>query len=131
MDMSKYSGTVFIKIDDVREKPLQLRIAGVLVGKYDKPDLVFETGERFSVNATNNRVLVRAFGADSEDWIDRTVELYEGTGEFNGEIKPMVCVRPITQPEHSFGADTPPKKPADKPPKAKAKKNDMDDDVPF
>ena len=130
MDMSKFSGTAFIKLEDVRKQPLQFRIAGVVTGKYDKPDLIFTSGERFSLNATNNRVLVRAFGVASEDWIDRAIELYEGEGEFNQEIKPMVCVRPIPEtPETSFAADTSTKKP-DKPPKAK-KRSDMDDEIPF
>lgn len=125
MDMRKFSGSSFINIDSVRE-PLRLRIASVGMGQWDKPNIIFETGEKFSVNATNNRILVRAFGADSDDWLGHTIELYEGVGEFNGESKPMVRIRTVTeQSETDFGA----KKPADKPPKEK-KRGDLDDEIP-
>jgi hypothetical protein len=52
MDMRRYSGEAFIKVDDVREGPLQMQIAVVREGKFEKPDLVFESGEAFSVNST-------------------------------------------------------------------------------
>jgi hypothetical protein len=49
MDMRKFSGEHFIKVDDVRDGPLQEMIAGVKLGKYDKPNLVFESGNLLSV----------------------------------------------------------------------------------
>ncbi len=53
MDMRKYSGESFIKVDDVRDGPLQMQIAVIKEGKFDRPELVFESGEIFSLNATN------------------------------------------------------------------------------
>ncbi len=48
MDMRKYSGETFIRVTDVTDGPLQMQIAVVREGKYEKPDLVFESGEAFS-----------------------------------------------------------------------------------
>jgi hypothetical protein len=42
--MRKYSGASFLKINDVRDGPLQETIPGVKSGKYDKANLVFESG---------------------------------------------------------------------------------------
>lgn len=78
MDMRKFSGESFVKVDDVRSKPRQEMIAVVKVGKYDKPDLVFENGDVLSLNATNNKTLVRAYGSNSDDWIGKTIKLYLG-----------------------------------------------------
>ena len=38
MDMRKYSGATFIKVDDVRNGPLPMQIAAVREGKYEKAD---------------------------------------------------------------------------------------------
>jgi hypothetical protein len=99
MDMRKYSGSSFLKVDDVRDGPRQMRIAAVSVGKYDKPDLEFETGDKLSVNSTNNRMLVRAYGPDSDGWIGHVVELRLGQGEFQDKPVDVVEVRPISKPE--------------------------------
>jgi hypothetical protein len=58
MDMRKYSGSQFVKCADVSSGPIREKIAGVEVGKYDKPNLLFESGAILSVNATNNKTLV-------------------------------------------------------------------------
>lgn len=101
MDMRKFSGSgTFVKCADVRSGPLQEKIAGVVIGKFDKPDVIFQSGAKLSVNATNNRTLVRAFGVDSEDWIDQVVELFLGEIEFQGRLQEAVLLRPISKPEH-------------------------------
>jgi hypothetical protein len=51
MDMTRFSGSTFLKVDDVRKGSRKERIAVVNIGKYDKPDLVFESGKKFSLNA--------------------------------------------------------------------------------
>jgi hypothetical protein len=38
MDMRKYSGGTFIKVADVSEGPLQVQIAVIKEGKYDKTE---------------------------------------------------------------------------------------------
>ena len=48
MDMRKFSGEHFIKVDDVRDGAIQGQIAVVRQGKYDKQDLVLESGDVLS-----------------------------------------------------------------------------------
>jgi hypothetical protein len=98
MDMTKYAGSQFIKFEDVRDGPWQAQIAEIREGKYDKPEAVFATGEVLGLNATNCRTLMRAYGSDSEDWVGKTIELYLGKVEFQGQPTDSVMVRPISQP---------------------------------
>jgi hypothetical protein len=128
--MRKYSGTIFIKVADVSEGPLQLQIAVVKVGKYDKPDVVFESGEILSLNATNNRTLIRAYGPNSDDWIGKKIELALGQIEYEGKLQDAVVVKPIDAQVNAsqktpVPLEAPPSKAAPK------KRNDMDDKVPF
>jgi hypothetical protein len=112
--MSGYSGAPFIKLDDVRDAPIRGTIFGVEEDeKYGKPVLTFEDGEKFSVNSTNNRILLRAYGKHDTDWIGKEIELYAGEVEFQQKMQPAVKVRPIS----------PPIKPAEQ--------ADMNDDIPF
>ena len=96
VDMRKYSGETFIKVDDVRSGPIRVQIAVVKEGKYDKPNLVFETGEVLGLNATNNRTLLRAYGPDSADWTDKEIDLFLGEIKFEGKLQEAVLVRPIS-----------------------------------
>ena len=98
MDMRKYSGAAFINIDDVRERPLQMQIAVVREGKYEEPDLVFESGEAFTVNSTNNRTLMRAYGSNSDNWVGKEIELALGQIKFQGLLQDAVIVKPISPP---------------------------------
>jgi hypothetical protein len=118
MDMKKYSGEHFIKVADVRDCPLQMQIAVVREGKFEKPDLVFESGDVFSLNSTNNQTLIRSYGRNSDAWIGKTVELFLGEIEFQKEMREAVKVRPISPP-----IEKPPEKLASKPP--------YDDQIPF
>jgi hypothetical protein len=76
MDMKKHAGGRFIKLADVRDGALCMQIAAVNEGQYEKPDVVFETGETLSLNATNTRTLMRAYGSESDAWIGKEIELY-------------------------------------------------------
>jgi hypothetical protein len=98
MDMRKYSGGSFIKVADVSEGPLQMQIAVIKEGKYDKPDVVFETGETLSLNATNNRTLIRTYGPNSGDWIGKEIALTLGQIEYQGKLQDAVIVKPISPP---------------------------------
>jgi hypothetical protein len=59
MDASKYYGSVFLKIDDVKAAGGKIRatIASVEEGKFGKPDITFENGMKLGANATNTRRL--------------------------------------------------------------------------
>jgi hypothetical protein len=62
------------------------------------------------VNATNNRILMRAYGRNSDDWVGKEIELYLGEIEFQGTAREAVLVRPISPPIKK------PKKPPEEPP---------------
>jgi hypothetical protein len=98
MDMSKYSGGSFVKVADVKDGPIQEQIAVVKLGKWDRPNLVFESGGMLSVNATNNAELLKAYGKNSDDWIGKEIELYLGEIEFQNQPQEAVLVRPISPP---------------------------------
>jgi hypothetical protein len=108
---------VFIKLADVRDRALRMQIAAVKEGQYQKPDVVFETGETLSLNATNTRILMRAYGTDSDHWIGKEIELYVGEVEFQKKMQPTVKVRPLSAP-HNGG-------------NLKSSSRDFDDDIPY
>jgi hypothetical protein len=127
MDMSQYAGEHFLKVDDVREGPLRLRIAFAREGKYDKPDLVFESGEVLSLNATNLRTLIRAYGRNSEDWAGKDLEAELGQVMFQGKPQDGVIVNLISPPIPAAQMTAPKDEPATK----RNGDGDMDDSIPF
>jgi hypothetical protein len=98
-NLRDYSGEYFIKLDDVREKPLRRRITNVRKGNYDKLELVFDSGEVLSLNATNTRALSRVYGGSSDALIGKVVDLEHGQLRYQGADHDAVLVKPITQPE--------------------------------
>jgi hypothetical protein len=98
LNMRKYSSQSFLKVADVRDGPLLHQIGAVREGKFDKPELVFETGDILSLNATNTKTLIRAFGSDSDGWIGKQIELYLGKLQYQGSTQEGVIVRPISLP---------------------------------
>jgi Type III restriction enzyme, res subunit len=121
MEMRKFAGSSFYKVADVRKGPVQEKIAGIVMGKYGKPDAVFESGSKLSLNATNVKTLIRASGTDSEFWRDQTIELFEGEIEYQGKPQEAVLLRAVSTLELE-------KKKKEK----KARKPDpLDDEVPF
>jgi len=129
-DMTKFAGASFIKVDDVRAGPLRETIAAVGMGKYDKPELTFVSGNMLSVNATNVRVLIRNYGKHDSDWVGQTIELYLGETVYNATKQESVLVRPI-----SPGKPAPPAADPDKGKGggngAAAQRDDMNDAIPF
>jgi hypothetical protein len=114
--MRKFSGSIFRKPEDgdLRESPVQVRLTTVGEGKFDRPVLGFDDGTQLSLNATNNRVLVGAYGPESDNWIGKTIELRLGEVEFNGNVQKSIVVKPISPP---IGNKTP--------------KSDSDDNISF
>ena len=97
MDMRKYMGNVFLKVDDLKASgPIRVRITKVSEGRFGKPDLTFHDGTQLSLNTTNARVLARAYGLESDDWIDRQVELALGKVEYEGKPQEAILVKPVS-----------------------------------
>src|SRR4051812_49192379 len=107
MDMSKYASSSFIKFDDLAEGPEEKVIAEIGEGKYEKPVVTFTGGTKLSLNGTNVRTLITAFGPNDEDWIGQRIELFAGTVKFNGKDTDSVLVRALDP--LPAAARTPPK----------------------
>ena len=91
-----YVSGSFIKADDVRDAPRREIIENVVPGKYEKLILQFVSGDQLSLNATNTRALMRAYGDDAEAWAGNQVELYLGSVDFRGTPTDSVLVKPVT-----------------------------------
>ena len=118
LDLSSYRGKKFVKPDDVRHKPMEVVIVEVKEGKYGRPDLEFAGNYLLSLNNTNNEVLAKEYGNDSDNLFGKRIRLKLGTAKFNNETRESVVVEPIS--------------PADKPADNKdAKRDDMNDEIPF
>jgi hypothetical protein len=102
VDARKYVTSSFITLADVAEGPLRLTILKVGEGKYGKLDATFEEGFALSLNATNTKRLVKAFGTDTDRWIGQVIEAYAGEIEYQGKDQPAVVVRPISGPSQDL-----------------------------
>jgi hypothetical protein len=127
--MKQFKKPRFLKVDDVRDKPRQERIAGVELGQFSKPDVTFESGNKLGLSATNNEALAETYGWESDNWIGHLVELSVGKGKYDGEDVDMIVVTPISKPE---GGETT-AEPVRKKPTAKSKSSsaDFNDQVDF
>jgi hypothetical protein len=124
MDMVKYTGSAFLKVGDVKEAPRRVIIDAIEIGKFDKPNVILDDGTKLSLNATNTRALVAAYGKDSNGWINKEIELFAGEIEYQGAPKAVILVRPISPPTKTNGAAAPKDPGPDK-------SSDMDDEIPF
>jgi hypothetical protein len=129
MDISKYLGSAFLKVGDVKVNgPIRVVIESVTEGKFDKPDLTFDDGTRLSLSVTNTRTLARAYGTDGADWIGKEVELSVGETKYEGEPQESILIKPISPPveKKTRGDGATPARRIRRGPA-----NDMDDDIPF
>ena len=54
--------------------------------------------DKFSINKTNVRTLIKAYGEDGREWLGLTIELYAGETTYQNQPKDSVLVRPISRP---------------------------------
>ena len=125
MNVRKWIGGEFLKPEDIGATPIVLTIVDVAEGKWEKPDLTFDNGSKLSLNKTNALTIARAWGDESDDWIDKQVELSAGLTTYNGEQQKSILLKPI-RPATPANALKPVKLP--KPPQ---KSDPLDDDIPF
>jgi hypothetical protein len=100
MDMSQYAGGKYLKVADLKESgPLRATIVEVGISeKYAKPELTLNDGSILSCNATNTLRLIRAYGAESDDWIGKEIELDIGEVDYQGQPQEAILVDPISPP---------------------------------
>jgi hypothetical protein len=90
MDMQEFASSAFVTLADLRDDgPREEIISVVEIGKYDKSNLILESGDSLSLNKTNAGTLIRALGPDAEAWVGATVKLYVGQLKYNGSL-PML-----------------------------------------
>jgi hypothetical protein len=110
MDLSKYRGSRFLKVDDLRKRPLRKIIASIEEGAYQKPVATFTDGTKLSLNATNTDTLIDLFGStESADLIDKAIELYVGPMKYQGNVQDGVALRLPAQAALQFDGGPKPK----------------------
>jgi hypothetical protein len=142
MDMRQYASK-YIKPDHVRDGSIRTRIVNVFESEqYGRPVLELETGSMFTLNETNNDILVKAWGYDSDGWIgpEKEIELVLSTykdwkSDQDKETVKVVPIPPAKMAQQNGGA------PANKPlpPSIKSVaqggpaslRGEMDDEIPF
>jgi len=126
MDMRRY-GAGPVRPEDVRDGPRQEKIVDVSISeKFDCPVLHFESGDSLLLFQANARAMIKAYGPDSNKWLEQIVELSLGhyTGSKTGEEKETVVLTPISVLQPS--ADNGGTKAA-----LPSVRKDLDDDIPF
>jgi hypothetical protein len=144
VDVRKYASGAYLKPADLDgDGPVEKRIINVAEteGKFGpKLDLWFDDGARLSLSGKNVGELMRAYGTDSDLWLDRNVELHvEEFEDRAGETKQMIVlvgIDPVVPPaERPKLTPLPPKPKEDKTPAAKPvssnQRADRDDEIPF
>src|SRR6516164_3700893 len=86
VNMKGYAGKHFVKVDDVRDGPIEGKIVDIVEGEFGKLNLTLNTGDCLSLNKTNTSRLVRAFGSDSDRAIGQMVRLFLGEIKYQGRM---------------------------------------------
>jgi hypothetical protein len=105
-DLKKYTGPRFVKPDHVRERPLRDTIVGVKEGKFGKLELLLESGDILSLNATNTETLMNAYGRNSDRLTGKEIEMSFGQLQYNASDHDAVLVKPISPPDKVSFDDT-------------------------
>jgi hypothetical protein len=140
MDARQYASKN-IHPDNVRDGPIQARIVNVFEeDRYNRLRLCLEleTGAEFPLNDGNNNILIKAWGHNTDEWIGLEVEFYLGTWKDwradPPEEKETVRVRAISPAKAGVNGGMPTAKPPLPPSRTAAqaaRKDDMNDDIPF
>jgi hypothetical protein len=138
MDLRQYSAGP-LKPDDVRGAPRTDRIINVYVHeKYDCPVLELESGDTFFLNATNGRILGKAWGFDSADWHGQELEFSLGSYKdwrtdppTDKETVTVRAVSPAKAGAQNGGAARPAPSKAVVAGGPASLRGEMDDEIPF
>ena len=103
VDMKSYAGRRFVKVDDVRDGPIEGTIVDISEGEFEKLNLTLDTGDTLSLNKTNTTKLLRAFGTDSDRAIGQMVRLLFGEIKYQNRMQEAVILEPIKIEEKAKG----------------------------
>lgn len=105
MDMTKYAGSEskYLKASDLQGKRVRVTISGVELVEFrddetgkvtHKPSLSLKNKEKkLTLNATNTEEIIRAFGAESEGWSGKDLQL--STKYYKAFDREGIVVTPI------------------------------------
>jgi hypothetical protein len=122
MDATQYAGSSYLTVEDLADGSRTEEITDVFVGPYEKLVAQFESGAALSLNVTNTKALIKAYGEDTDDWIGKSVELYVGETYYKNEPKKSVLVR-APEPRGELPNNVPPPHDEEPPP--------YGDEIPF
>jgi hypothetical protein len=113
----------YVKASDLERAPVVLRISGIEMEKMGdgdmKPVLYFNNSTKGLVlNVTNKNVIKDLYGADTDNWTGKPIQLVASTTDFAGKVVDCVRLRqPVAKPQvvQADGAEF----------------ADLDDEVPF
>jgi hypothetical protein len=130
MDMRKYSAGI-ITSDDLHDGPQTEKIINIYENEKHKcAVLEFESGNQLYLWGNLARVLYKAWGYDSGDWLNQEVELKLGHYLDKKAVPPTekdcIVIRAVSpaKPKPNGGTPVPALSAADK-------RGDMDDDIPW
>ncbi len=102
MKISNAFPSKWLKAADLDDQPRQFKIKSVSIedlagnGKPEdrKPVVYFHNEDKgFGLNKTNANSIARAYGDDTENWLDKVVELYPTETDFQGDRVECIRVR--------------------------------------
>jgi hypothetical protein len=137
MDARKYASK-YVKPDNVRDGPIQTRVVNVFEHeRYSQLVLELETGSQFTLNDGNTNVLIKAWGADTDNWIGLELALelgfYKDWRADPPEDKETVRVRAVSPAKtaDAQNGSVPASKPLPPSRVTPSLKDDLSDDIPF
>jgi hypothetical protein len=102
MNMTDFVNSNYIKGEDIAQNVLiEATIASVKKKEFEdggKSVLALEDGRQVVLNQTRLKVLIGAFGPNSENWIGKPVILSRGQERYGGKPVPAVRIEPIVAP---------------------------------
>ena len=138
MDTRKFATGLYLKAADVQDGMIKQNInVSESDGKFGpKLNIWFLDGNRLSLSGTNVRELHRAYGTDSDSWLDKNVRLavkdYVNNDGKPGKMIVLTAIDPEVPREErprlttSIPQEKPPPKTTNGSPRP-----DMDDEIPF
>jgi hypothetical protein len=102
MNMTDFVNSNYIKGEDIAQNVLiEATIASVKRKEFEdseKSVIALEDGRQVVLNQTRLKVLIGAFGPNSENWIGKPVILSRGQERYGGKSVPAVRMEPIVAP---------------------------------
>ena len=99
-DLSSMGSKTFLKVQEIQE-PIKTEIQDVYVqparGEFNAQVIMVTERYKVPLNAINVDILKDAWGSESDLWIGKTVEIYEGEyTNRKGELAPVLKVKAVS-----------------------------------